>query len=128
MRLKGRGAASSFRTSSSNPSANIVSTRAEFFNPLKMDPQVREADLATPDRIEGELIDRPPGQRPDPGRLSRSIRPGRHLSRPGPLRGGHRNPATDSSSAGAPGLTQARSRAISAITVVWYLASIASSV
>src|SRR5215471_18059695 len=83
----------------------LLRDRSLPFQRVRVNPQVREADLATPDGIEGELIDRPPGQGPDLGR-----------------------PATDSSSAGAPGLTQARSRAISAITVVWYLASIASSV
>src|SRR5262249_10768847 len=76
---------------------------------LGMDPQVRKGDLTPADRLERQLGDRPPGQRA-------------HL---GPVR--HRNPSSESSSAGAPGLTQARSSAIKAITVVWYLASIASS-
>src|SRR5215469_12453946 len=41
------------------------------FQRVRVDPQVRETDLAAPDGIEGELIDRPPGQRPDLSRLSR---------------------------------------------------------
>src|SRR5215471_17381216 len=76
---------------------------------LGMDPQVRQADLAAADRLEGQLVHRPPGQRAHDRPVC------------------HRNPSSDSSSAGKPGLTQARSSAISAITVVWYLASIASS-
>src|SRR5690242_9500807 len=76
------------------------------FQRLGMDPQVRQADLAAADRLEGQLVHQPAGQR---------------------AHGRHRNPSSDSSSAGKPGLTQARSSAIRAITVVWYLASIASS-
>src|SRR5215467_10286385 len=74
-----------------------------------VDPQVRQADLAVADRVQGQLADRPSRQRAH----DRPVR--------------HRNPSSDSSSAGKPGLTQARSSAIRAITVVWYLASIASS-
>jgi hypothetical protein len=111
-----------------------------------MDPQVGQADLTAADGLQGQLADRPARQRPHArllaaavlsgagrlpgaGRLVRaswlpsagrlvcaSGLPGAGLPLPCP---GHCNPSADSCSAGSPGCTQARSSAISAITVVW---------
>ena len=79
---------------------------------VRVDAQVGQAELAAADRLQGQLADRPPGQRRAPRGSARSLAaPPGTVPRPG-----------------APGRTQARSSAISAITVVWYRASMASSV
>src|SRR5262249_24952482 len=76
------------------------------FQRLGVDPQVFEPELATAHGLQSQLPHGLAGKSADLG---------------------HRRPSRKSSSGGAPGLTQARSSAIRAITVVWYLASIASS-
>ena len=65
---------------------------------VRVDPQVRQADLARPHGIHGQALDRPARQRPDPSHVS---------------------PSRDSSSGGAPGTMRRRSSSIRAITVVW---------